>query len=227
VEGVIQSLVRWKTPEAMRIYARMEPEQYANYVDLATTTDAPAAIPDGLPEYDPEAIMADGEATLAALDDEAKRAAQAARSAKSFHPDKPAAQSKKRRKPNPATGATAGNAPSSTSVERTVFDLGDGIAARDLGPESWDAAGLELRVHNSFWGLEDDDDEDVGFSRAVVAGYIGPYQFGNGASKHTFVIECEGHHYPMRHTSVRDAVICAADKRRINKAGQAPRVMRR
>ena len=84
------------------------------------------------------------------------------------------------------------------------------------------------RQHNSFWGLEgDDDDEDVGFSRAVVAGYIGPYQFGNGASKHTFVIECEGHHYPMRHTSVRDAVVCAADKRRINKAGQAPRVLRR
>ena len=36
VEGVIQSLVRWKTPEAMRIYARMEPELYANYIDMAT-----------------------------------------------------------------------------------------------------------------------------------------------------------------------------------------------
>jgi len=34
VEGVIQSLVRRKTVEAMRIYARMQPTQYADYVDM-------------------------------------------------------------------------------------------------------------------------------------------------------------------------------------------------
>ena len=51
IEGVIQSLVRWKTPEAMRIYARMEPQRYADYVDMATDARVPCdgAMPEGLP----------------------------------------------------------------------------------------------------------------------------------------------------------------------------------
>jgi hypothetical protein len=68
IEDVIQAVVRWKTPEAMRIYARMEAETYADYVDLATKTDAGASIPDDLPEVDPERLMREHEATFDAME---------------------------------------------------------------------------------------------------------------------------------------------------------------
>ena len=43
LEGVIQTLVRGKTVEALRIYARMKPDHYADFVDLATNKAAGAA----------------------------------------------------------------------------------------------------------------------------------------------------------------------------------------
>jgi hypothetical protein len=72
IEGVTQSLVRWKTVEAMRIYARMEPERYADYVDMATdlASESSETIPEGLPEVDPANVLAEDEAAIAAIDAE-------------------------------------------------------------------------------------------------------------------------------------------------------------
>ena len=47
----------------MRIYARLKPDDYANYVELATRTDAGSAKADDLPEIDPCGVVADHEAT--------------------------------------------------------------------------------------------------------------------------------------------------------------------
>ena len=79
IEGVIQALVRWKTPDAMRLYARMAPEQYATYVDIAARADAtsPATAPAGMPEIDPQQVVAEHEQALLVLDNEARAAQRA------------------------------------------------------------------------------------------------------------------------------------------------------
>ena len=71
-------------------------------------------------------------------------------------------------------------------------------------------------MHNSFWNLTEDE-----YSPCTVVAYAGEYDFGcgrNGHSKHTYVIEHEGHCYPARHTSVLGALTDAAVKRRLKKA---------
>ena len=94
-----------KTPEAMRIYARMQAKQYADYVDLATKSDAEAVIPRDLPEIDPEQLVAEQEAAIEAMDADARAADKAAHKAKrrdehTAGDDAPA----KRRRNNPTSG---------------------------------------------------------------------------------------------------------------------------
>ena len=43
-------------------------------------------------------------------------------------------------------------------------------------------------------------------------------------SKHTYVIECEGYYYPVRHSAVAGAIEDGATRRRIKKAA-TPRLM--
>ena len=68
----------------MRIYARMQPKQYADYVDMAVnlSTTPEGDTPDGLPEVDPSAVLAEAEATIHALEAEAAKTARAARPAR-------------------------------------------------------------------------------------------------------------------------------------------------
>lgn len=42
--------------------------------------------------------------------------------------------------------------------------------------------------------------------------------------KHAYVIECEGHHYPARHSAVLGALADAAIKRRLRKSGAPPKL---
>ena len=80
-------------------------------------------------------------------------------------------------------------------------------------------------MHNSFWGLPTDAPTTPQYSDCVVVGYAGRYKFPSGAaSPHTYVIECEGHHYPARHSTVAGALTDAAVKRRIKKAAK-PRLL--
>jgi len=73
---------------------------------------------------------------------------------------------------------------------------------------------IDLRMHNSFWGWTDDE-----YSQCQVVGYVGNFTFPNGTTcKHTYVIECEGHHYPAKHGTVADALADAATRRRVLKA---------
>ena len=78
------------------------------------------------------------------------------------------------------------------------FELSDGATALCAGDTNWHVDDAELRMHNSFWGWEDNE-----YSTCYVRGYIGGHNFATGpASKHTFVIECDGHLYPAsRHTA--------------------------
>ena len=99
IEGVIQSLVRWKTVEAMRIYARMQSAQYADYVDMATDvhTITGGDIPTDLPEVDPEGILAETQATIEAIDTEETAKAKATRSARNLDAPRAAAKRGQRR----------------------------------------------------------------------------------------------------------------------------------
>jgi hypothetical protein len=224
IEGVTQSIVRWKTPEAMRLYARMQPTQYADYVDMAANlhpTPGEATL-DDIPEVDPSGVLAEAEATMAALDVEASRAVKAARttrgeaSADAGGDDK----QRKRRRTAPVTGDTQHDTGEPVAPPE-VFDIGSGTALQHIGDDSWGVVGQALRMHNSFWGWQDNE-----YSQCRVVGYAGTYTFPDGqTSKHTYVVECEGICYPARHTAVAGALIDPAVKRRVRRA-PAPRVTR-
>jgi hypothetical protein len=220
IEGVIQSLVRWKTVEAMRIYARMQSAQYADYVDMATDvrTNTGGDIPTDLPEVDPEGILAETQATIEAIDTEETAKAKAARSARNLDAPRAAAKRGQRRSAPPTGGISATAA--EPEARRRVFDIGDGIAVSHLGDDSWNIMGQQLRVHNSFWGWEGNE-----YSECIVVGYIGEHSFASSKlSKHTYIIEYDGHHYPATHTTVAGALMDAAVKRRVRKA-PAPRLL--
>jgi hypothetical protein len=210
VEGVIQSLVRWKTPEAMRIYARMEAAQYADYVDMATDLGiaSDGTMPGQLPEVDPRGVVLENEATIAAIEAEAAKAAKGKRAAAGD-----GGKQTGQRRAAPTTGQVSAVAAPPKATQRS-FDIGDGQVVRHAGDDSWGVVGQQLRMHNSFWGWEDGD-----YTACRVVGYAGNYVFPDGRkSKHTYVIECEGHCYPAPHGTVARHLADAAVKRRINKA---------
>ena len=215
IEGVIQSLVRWKTLEAMRIYARMEPGTYADYVDMGTREhdNTPDGIPEDMPEVDPEHVAAEHADTIAALDAEAAAARKAARSKEGPAADVPRAAPAKRRRPSTGTGDTSGAAAAEIAPE-LVFDLGEGISVSHMGDDSWGLIGQRLSMCNSFWGYTDGLHSDC-----VVAAYIGDHTFPSGPpSRHTYVIEHEGHHYAVRHSTVARSLTDVVVKRRVSKS---------
>ena len=232
IEGVIQALVRWKTPEAMRIYAKMDPQVYANYVDLATSgRDVSAPYTGAPPEVDPEHVFPEISGAAEAMTTEARAAAQTTskkRAAERAPEETDGGRSRKARRPAPPTGGTAARAPA--AEEPAEYDFGDGRSASSLGADSWGATALELRVHASFWGSTPREgtwrwssDE---YHDCVVAGYVGRYEFDDGkVSTYTYAIEHETYHYPMRHSAVADAIRDEATRRRLRRA-PPPRVQR-
>ena len=114
-------------------------------------------------------------------------------------------------------------------AKRSAFDIGGGQAVVHKGDESWRIVGQKLRLHNSFWGIPvppGGGQAPSQYSACVVVAYIGDYRFPGTqrSSKHTYVIECEGFHYPVRHSAVAGAIEDGATRRRIQKAGP-PRLM--
>ena len=68
-EALIQMLVRWKTPESVRRYAKTLPNDYADHVDAVTITDGhPAAKMRHQVTIDPTAGYEDIEAAIAELE---------------------------------------------------------------------------------------------------------------------------------------------------------------
>jgi hypothetical protein len=215
IEGIIQAVVRWKTPEAQRLYTRMAPSQYADYVDMATDMrrESDGTMPADLPEVDPAPVLAETEGAVAAIESEIAKAARDKRAAQRDAAAGDAGAQRKRRA-TPGTGELRSGAATPTPTTRT-FDIGDGQVVAEAGQDSWNIAGQLLRVHNSFWGWGDDE-----YSECRVVAYIGAHEFAAAArpSTHTYVIECDGIHYPAPHTTVAAALDDAAVKRRIRKA---------
>jgi hypothetical protein len=214
IEGVIQTVVRWKTVEALRIYARMKPKQYADYVDMATRNDASLGDGDLVPEIEPYDVCIEHEATLTALAILDKQDKKPSASSSLQRND---LQAPKRRKTGeePAEGNTSDNLP-----PLKTFDLGDGVSATAHAYDSWALVGLTVEIDNAFWGWAC----PAGVRRrqtssCFVAGYIGTFTFPNGKiSKHTYVINCDGFDYPIRHSEVLKGVSDARVKRKLKKS---------
>jgi len=72
-DALIQTLVRWRTPDSIRTYGKMLPSDYADNVDLVTTTDAHrAADLAGTVTIDATAPLIDLDAAIAELERDAR-----------------------------------------------------------------------------------------------------------------------------------------------------------
>ena len=161
--------------------------------------------------------MAWGKAEQKLVEKASAAAAKAAKKAKTQaeHPGGGDATKRGKRRPAPQTGGVNADAPE-PEQKRIAFDIGDGTAVHQTSDDSWDLVGQELKVHESFW---DPDYEGQMYTTCTVVGYIGKYEFPEqSTSRHTYVIECEGHCYPARHTTVADGMVDEAAKRRLRKA---------
>jgi len=115
------------------------------------------------------------------------------------------------------------NTPATVAARKNGELLRGRQAIFHTGDDSWNVMGQQLRVHNSFWGWEDNE-----YSECRVVGFAGENTFASGKqSKHRYIIEYDGYFYPATHTTVKTvagALTDAAVKRRIKKA-PAPRLL--
>ena len=186
----------------------MDPSAYANYVDLATTTDAKKGAHLTRPEIDGEGVHAALSQISVEigteLQDEARRehaAAGGGRSAAALRATEPPPPAAERR--------------GQTTTPPQEFDIGGNNTATDVGPESWGVVGAHISVSNTLW-----DASATGSSDATVAGYIGKHSFPSGPpSPHTYVILCDECHYAVRHSVVALSIVDSKLRRRISKQG--------
>ena len=150
-DGAVQCICRWKTLEAMRLYAKMDPTEYADLVDEITATRIDVTKARSLPATDPHDIVAVMDESMAWLaQDEATAAAALLDGGAASSAEAPAAAAsamagKSARK----RAATTGGEP---SVKQRVAVAKRGEAARPEPPASELVKGDRLRV---FWPDED------------------------------------------------------------------------
>ena len=229
VEGVIQSLVRWKTPEAMRLYTRTRPNHYADYVDMVTdlSVSSDGVMPDDLCEVDPRGVYAETMDTIEAIDAETAKTKKATQRAQRNAAEATAgtkSNKQGKRRSAPATGGVSANA-AEPEAKRRTYEIGDGQTVHHAGDDSWGIIGQPVKMHNSFWGWPTSSTPSKDdYSDCRVVAYIGAHRFEGKVSKHTYVIECEGHHYAAPHATVAGHLDDAAVKRRVRKA-KPPRLL--
>ena len=94
-----------------------------------------------------------------------------------------------------------------------------------MGDESWGVvARRTVKLHTQLL-LGSRGYAENEYSECEVVGYMRAHQFATGAcSRHTYVVECESHFYPARHSTIARAIVDAAVKRRVSKM-PAPRLV--
>ena len=132
---VIQTLARWKTEEAMKRYTHMRPEDYADFVDIASRTDAGFTLPVGLPAIDLGNFVAEISDTIAETEAPPPRKGTAPR-----------------RRIAAVSSSSAADAPASPRQASVSHDLGEAGFALDAGSDPWDLVGTSCSVPNEIWG---------------------------------------------------------------------------
>ena len=221
-DGVIQALVRWKSLEAMRLYAKMNCHTYADAVDLITSTSIDVTRADSLPAIDvPDAVhsLEDAVATLH-LDEE--DAAAYLLDGKPL-PSKASGKASTSRTTAPgrqlAAAATADDEPAVKPLTRPtrIVEVGEDSAEVFTDAEQG-LAGARALVHNSLWPTPAAEAggrlpwNPNGFSEAVVVGEcVQKTRFEKRKrAVAAFVITCDDEAYFIRAPDLRDAVARAS-----------------
>jgi len=208
-DGHIQCVIRWKTLEAMRLYAKMQDTHYADLVDEITTTNvnvthAPGELPitgpdDVLEEIEDIDRWLDGDdESLRADPSGGKRQADPRRDANEKGPmaaEAPPAASKSHGKAK----AKASRQEPQVKAEPTEVDMnGETVSVRT--DDKCALVGRTLLIPNSLWPKGEGDEWDSsGHTPCTVIGEcVAPYAFSGGKSRPAYIIECEGEMYPVK-----------------------------
>jgi len=206
-DAVIQTLARWKTEDAMKRYTHMRPEDYADFVDIASRTDAGVALPVGLPAIDPGNFVAEISGAITEMEAPPPREGAAPR-----------------RRLATASSSSAADAPASPRRASVSHNLGEGGFALDAGSDSWDLVGTSCSVSNELWGVH-----IGGFTPCTVVGFLGPFKFADGSKKPAYVVcdDAAGFRYPVSAAYLAKTICDAATKKRVSKLPEPRAVARR
>ena len=175
-DAVIQAILRWKTPDSIRVYAEMAPSKYAALVEKTTTTRAPSlARTREPPEIEPSHACARIEATLEQL----SRAVNGAPSTATA-PAEPSTQT-----PTKAVH-TASATP--TTEPANMYDLGELGKVAASTHKRKRGIGEEVRLPAHLW-------PSARHSRATCACTV--VAWAPSLSKYVIHAHDDGHHYAM------------------------------
>jgi len=121
--------------EAIKRYTHMRPENYADFVDIASRTDAGITLPVGLPAIDPGNFVAEISGTIAEIGAPPPRKGAAPR-----------------RRTAAASSSSTADAPTSPRQASVSHDLSEAGFALDAGSDPWDLVGTSCSVPNEIWG---------------------------------------------------------------------------
>jgi len=193
-EALIQMLVRWKTPESVRRYAKTLPNDYADHIDNVTITDGhPAANMRHKVTIDPSAGYEDIEAAIAELEIKLRIAKTKAHSepAESDSLIVPAAVTESQ-----STGDTDQSEAESVHDEPKIYNcpsVGD-VKVGDKDPRASQRRqiGTSVNIPNNVWkGFE----RDTNKTTCVIVGYSACTQIPGADKPGAYVIEADGDYY--------------------------------
>ena len=196
VDSVIQTLVRWKSVESLRHYDRMAPVYYANYVDIATKTDAGPTSHVDSPTIGPASTVDELEDTILLMSTGVSRANKDAR-------------------PLASTRLADTMELPKFGGALSTFELAEGETVEGRLDDVWGIVGLQLQVPNTLWWP---DDQSKQRTACVVRAFIGLHVFADKKKRHAYVItEVEsGDHY-VAQASFIASILDDKNKRRIAK----------
>jgi hypothetical protein len=242
-DGTIQLLSHWKTAEAMRIYARMEPHRYAQLVEDALAESLNLTVPAPLlPPTGPEDAAAELEHALKELSydpsDEKERQPKPVRGRPPTAPTPKAASSKgaTRQRTSRTSAAAAASALDSQTISQILDELEDetdvhvretyvlqtGQQVQSLGTETWGLVGLTLPISDFiFPGFERTHTR----SPCDILAFIGDYCEEGGPCNPSYILRThETDHYASAiypvNASVLRRALPPAHRARLNKLKQ-------
>ena len=214
-DSVIQALAHWKTVASVHRYIRMRPEDYARFVDIASSTDAGMQVRTDLPDIDPGRAMAEvmqasglierglggpvGATAVARPGPDraarnpdppvprARRAGvrQDAASSSASHPDLPVPRARRAAAWQDTASSSTGN-----PAEQPARPTEEAPAARfDLGDGSIgvDAGSDPLGLVGTSWRVPNKlwDAHDAGSTMCSVRAFIGQHKFAKSSARKT------------------------------------------
>ena len=203
-DAVIQAQLRWKTIDSLLSYAKMHPDDYADNVALATRTDAGRALRADTPEHEPNGVISELLQAADVLDDAPSKrppkrdAPGAACPAATRGGDGRARLSPSGKAP---TGEQRGRAPPSPAIEAYVHVVDAPRPVRDLGADSWNIVGSDIKVPDLAWGCAGEST-----TLCTITHFIGRFRFPQGASHIAYTVtprEEPGANYALRADYVR------------------------